>query len=112
MHRVLCMPVHHPAALPLSQGAQVRAGGVPEVPTMVHTSPAATPSGTRGQAGAEVGDNGYGGRHTWLWMPEKWKSSNVQKREENSNQAMGTQACEGERQPERARPKRTAKGAK
>lgn len=55
---------------------------------------------------------GYGGRHAWLWMPEKWKSSNVKKREENSNQAMGTQACEGERQPERARPKRTAEGAK
>lgn len=61
MHRVLCVPVHHPAALPLSQGARVRAGGVPEVPTMVHTSPAATPSGTGGRAGAEVGDNGVWG---------------------------------------------------
>lgn len=55
------MLLHHPAVLPLSQGARGGAGGVPEAPAMVHTSPAATPSSTGDRAGAEAGDNGGGG---------------------------------------------------
>lgn len=63
----------------------------------------------RGPAGAAAGGDAGGSRHARRQMPERWESSEVKKQEENPNQAMGMQACEGEQQPATARPKRTAK---
>ena len=50
------------AVLPSSPGAQARAGGNPAAPAVVWTSPAATPSGARGQAGAGAGGDGGAAR--------------------------------------------------
>ena len=105
--QLLPVLLHHPVVVPSSPGVQQ---GL-EVPQSPCRGPHQPCGYSKRHRRPSSGERLWGGWLAQRWMPERWENSEVKKQEENPNQAMGTQACEGERQPARARPKQTAKEA-